>query len=167
MKASQTALSLIKEFEGFEAKPYVDVAGFYTWGYGHKLPKTPKPNMNAVMTEKQASDLLTLDVEVAEAEVNLVCVKKLEAQGLHLNQNQFDALVCFVYNVGGSSFRKSTMLKLLLEGRFAEAADEFPRWCKAWIRGADGKKVTREVLGLYRRRVKERALFVTPPPKDH
>ena len=62
------------------------------------------------------------------------------------------ALVCFVYNIGMGAFKKSTMLKLLNEGKIGEAAGQFPRWNKD-----NGK----EVQGLTNRRLDEQKLFLS------
>ncbi|EDV9112271.1 lysozyme, partial [Salmonella enterica subsp. enterica] len=68
-----------------------------------------------------------------------------------LNQNQFDALVSFVFNVGRQAFSDSTLLKKLNEGNYRAAADQFTRWVY------DNDKF---VQGLYNRRVAERDLFL-------
>ena len=75
------------------------------------------------------------------------------AARVKLNQNQFDALVSFSYNLGLGSLQNSTLLRLLNAGNFQAAADQFPRWDRA-----GGK----EVAGLLARRNAERALFLTP-----
>jgi lysozyme len=67
-----------------------------------------------------------------------------------LTQNMFDALVCFVYNIGENAFSRSTMLQLLNSGQYEAAAKQFDVWVKA-----GGKTVK----GLVTRRMKERALF--------
>jgi lysozyme len=69
-----------------------------------------------------------------------------------LNQNQWDALVSFVYNVGAGNFISSTMLKLLNQGDYKGAAGEFPKWVHT-----NGQINP----GLVRRRAAERALFET------
>ena len=69
-----------------------------------------------------------------------------------VNQNQFDALVDFAYNLGVNALAGSTLLKKLNAGDFAGAADEFPKWNKA------GGKVLK---GLVRRRAAERSLFLS------
>jgi lysozyme len=70
-----------------------------------------------------------------------------------INQNQFDALVSFVYNVGAGNFAKSTLLKKLNKADYQGAGDEFLRWNRG------GGKV---LNGLIRRRDAERSLFLTP-----
>ncbi len=72
---------------------------------------------------------------------------------VNLNANQIDALISFVYNLGIGNFNKSTLKKLIVQGKLVEAADELLRWNKA------GKKV---LAGLTARREEERALFLNP-----
>jgi lysozyme len=67
-----------------------------------------------------------------------------------LNQNQYDALASFIYNVGATAFRKSTMLNLLNKGDYDGAADQFPRW---------NKQKGKVLKGLTTRRQKEQTLF--------
>jgi lysozyme len=64
--------------------------------------------------------------------------------------------VSFVFNFGAEKFRTSTLLRLLNEGRYSEAAAQFPRW----VNGTNPKTGLREVLpGLVKRRARERAMF--------
>lgn len=93
--------------------------------------------------QETANSLLRMDVHFAEYALF----------GLELNQNQFDALVSLIFNIGAPAFRNSTMHKLLLAKDYAGAADEFLKWDHA------GGKV---VQGLLNRRKSERALFLTP-----
>jgi lysozyme len=72
---------------------------------------------------------------------------------LRLNQNQYDALVSLVYNIGGTAFKKSTMYSMLLREQYEEAAKQFPLWDHA------GGRV---LAGLSRRRAVEKALFLKP-----
>ena len=69
-----------------------------------------------------------------------------------LNENQYSALVDFVYNVGKNIFAASTQLNRLNSGKYSAAANEFLKWVYAGGRRIDG---------LARRRAAERALFLT------
>jgi GH24 family phage-related lysozyme (muramidase) len=69
-----------------------------------------------------------------------------------LNQNQFDALVSFVFNLGSGALQCSTLRRRLNAGAYLEAADEFPKWVYA-----GGRKLK----GLVRRREAERILFLS------
>ena len=113
----------------------------WTIGYGHTGADV-REGLTIPLSE--AERLLTRDLRTSEWHVNrLVQVK--------LTQNQFDALVSFVYNVGGDAFAKSTMLRLLNAGDYVGAANQFQRWNK------DNGKV---VDGLTNRRRKEYELFL-------
>ena len=140
MKASQKAIDLIREFEGFEAKPYADAVGIPTIGYGHVILKGEHFDE---LTESEAVELLCKDLEKAEA-----CI--LREVSVTITQEQFDALCSFVFNLGCGAFIRSTLLQKLNNGDAPGAADEFARWNKA------GGKV---LAGLTRRREAERELF--------
>ena len=97
MKTSQIGLELIKFFEGFKSKPYLCPASIPTIGYGTTIRKigsrvklTDKP-----ISEKEASELLQSTLVTYE---NIV-MRKITRP---LKQNEFDALVSFTYNTGGS-----------------------------------------------------------------
>lgn len=147
MKTSENGVELIKRFEGLELEAYQDIAGIWTIGYGH-TGSDVQPGMK--ISERDAEELLRRDLKPREQAVE-------GAVKVPLNQNEFDALVSFVYNVGASAFRGSTALKRLNKGDRVGAADALTWWNKATVGG-----VLREVLGLTRRRAAERALFLTP-----
>lgn len=146
MRASENGINLIKQFEGCRLTAYQDSVGVWTIGYGWTQPvdgKTVAKDM--VITQKKANQLLTEGVAQYESGVtNLVTVP--------LNQNQFDALVDFAYNLGVNALKGSTLLKKLNAGDYAGAADEFTKWNKA-----GGK----ELAGLTRRREAEKSLFLS------
>ena len=139
-KTSQKGINLIKHFEGLELESYLCPANVWTVGYGHT--KTAKPGMK--ITTATAETLLVNDLTPFEEHVKKV-VKVV------ITQNQFDALVSFVFNLGQGAFSRSTLLKLLNKGDYSGAADQFLRWNKA------GGKV---LAGLTRRREAERMLFL-------
>lgn len=143
---SQNGLSMIASFESFEPKAYYCPAGVLTIGYGHTGTNAQGQELQEsdTVTHEQAMRLLYEDVLWAEDAVN--------EQRLNLTQNQFDALVSFVFNVGATAFAHSTLLKKLKSCDFEDAADEFLRWNKA------GGKVLR---GLTARREAERELFLS------
>jgi len=140
MKTSQAGLDLIKEFEGFEAEPYICAGGKNTIGYGHVIKKGEAFD---TITEETATALLADDVEDAEGAVN-------DYVHVELTQNQFDALVSFVFNIGGIAFYRSTLLKKLNKGDYEGAAKQFTRWVYA-----GGRKLN----GLIKRRQAEMELF--------
>ena len=146
MRTSPAGLDLIKAHEGYRSKAYLCPAGVWTIGYGHT--RGVKPGMTC--TKEQAHEWLMEDVKGSEHAV-LYLVKS------PLTQGQFDALVSFVFNLGGGALEQSTLLRRLNEGNYAAAADQFPRWNKA--RDPD-TGILRELNGLTARRADERALFM-------
>lgn len=145
MRASADCLAIIKEFEGFRAKPYLCPAKVPTIGYGStKYPDGKRVTLaDAPITEHRAGEIVMATLAEYEGAVNrLVRVP--------LSQHQFDALVDFAYNCGVGNLEKSTLLKLLNAGDYKGAAAQFG----AWVKG--GGVV---LPGLVRRRAAERKLF--------
>jgi lysozyme len=139
MKTSDKGRELIKAFEGLRLEAYKCAAGVWTIGYGH----TRGVNQGQKITQQQADDYLIEDLEIFENGVSrLVTVS--------LNQDQFDALVSFAFNLGIGALSKSTLLKKLNAGKYEEVGDEFLKWVMA-----GGKRR----LGLVRRRKQEKNLF--------
>lgn len=142
MKISQKGINLIKMFEGLSLKAYKDSVGIVTIGYGSTGPHV---SMGQTITEVQAEALLKTDIARFERGVSdLVTVP--------LNQNQFDALVSFSFNLGLGNLKSSTLLRKLNSLDYSGAAKEFERWNRA------GGKV---LAGLTRRRIAERDLFLS------
>ena len=140
MNISQTGIDLIKQFEGLRLEAYQCSAGVWTIGWGH----TSGVKQGDKITTEQALDFLRSDLEKFENAINnLVTVK--------LNQNQYDALVSFVFNIGINAFKQSTMLKFLNNNSFPLAAGQFDRWIKS-----HGKVLE----GLVKRRKAEKELFL-------
>ncbi len=150
MRTSENGIALIRRWEGLELESYQDIAGVWTIGYGHT--ETAGPNQK--ISEREAEDLLKRDLEPRERAVG-------DLTSVSLNQNEFDALVSFVYNVGVGAYKNSTARKRLNRGDRVGAAEALTWFNKATIGG-----VLREVNGLKRRRASEQALFLTPvnPP---
>lgn len=119
------------------------VKGTLTIGVGHTGADV-HPGMT--ITKEQSRAFLAADLGNAVSAVR-------EAVKVPLNENQFGALVCFVFNIGGGAFRKSTLLKKLNAGDYAGAEAEFKRWNKS-----NGKVLP----GLEKRRADEAALFAAP-----
>lgn len=151
MKTSPKGLSLIKEFEGFRGKAYLCPAGVPTIGYGSTKGVTMDDvRRGRTITKAQAEKLLIEQLEEYERGVEAAC--KVEP-----NQNQFDALVSFAYNVGVAAMRGSSVIKAHNRGDFNAAARAFGLWTKARVNG----KLT-ELPGLVRRRAAEAALYLEP-----
>lgn len=140
MRTSQRGLSLIKSFEGLRLQSYQDAVGVWTIGYGTTRGVTGGMSIS----KEQAERMLLQDVQRFEPEVHRLVTAQL-------NQNQWDALVSFTYNLGSANLKSSTLRRLINAGDYAGAAEQFPRWNKA------GGKV---LPGLVRRRAAERDLFL-------
>lgn len=142
---SADAFDLIRTSEGYRSRPYRIGQGKWTVGYGHELNGVPPKQITRANAEK----LLKGDVAHAAAVIrHLVTIP--------LTQGQFDALVSFVFNVGGDQFDGSTMLTALNKGDYAYASAEFGRWI--WDNG-------KQLKGLIERRKRERELFDGVPWK--
>ena len=139
MKISLEGLSLIKKFEGCKLEAYKCSAGVWTIGYGH----TTGVKEGDVCTQEEAEKLLRGDILKFEQYVS-------DNVKVDLDQSQFDALVCWTYNLGVGNLRSSTMLKKLNEGDYKSVPFEMRRWNKAGGKTLDG---------LIRRRQAESLLF--------
>ena len=146
MKTSEKGLDLIKCFESFRPVAYKCPAGVWSVGYG----STKGVSKNMTVTHEQAIKMLLDDVAMVENAIS----KNIHVE---INQNQFDALVSFVYNVGIGAFLKSTLLKAINNNDFALAASQFDRWIYA------GGIILR---GLKTRREAEKQLFIIPTPSE-
>lgn len=140
MKTSNNGKNIIKEFEGLRLDAYKCPAGVPTIGWGH----TKGVKMGQHITVQQAEDMLVEDIAPIERLLN----------GLKINfrQEQFDALVSWIFNLGGGNFKGSTMYKLILaDARDEEITDSLIRWTYS------GKQ---KLPGLMKRRVAEANLFI-------
>ncbi len=140
MKISNNGLDLIKHFEGLVLKAYKCPAGVWTIGYGHTKDVQPGDEWS----ESTADHMLEVEMEEYEGYIN-------DSVTAPINQDQFDALVSWVYNLGGGNLKASTMLKVLNAGQYEEVPAQMMRWNKA------GGKV---LEGLTRRRQAEANLFM-------
>jgi lysozyme len=135
MKFSAAGMELLKRFEGFRSRVYLDVAGLPTIGYGHRLLHSDSfPNG---IDEPQAANLLACDVRDAEQAVERM-VK------VPLTQGQFDALVDFTFNLGAGRLASSTLLKSLNAGHYDDAAEQLLRWDHAGGQEIAALKARRE-----------------------
>lgn len=132
--------ALTQQFEGLRLEAYQDTGGVWTIGYGH----TKGVKKGDKCTEAQALAWLMEDMREAEQTVN-------ELVKIPVTQNQFDALVDFVFNLGRKAFRDSTLLRLLNTGDYKSAYNQFARW------KYDNGRV---IEGLVRRRKAEADLFI-------
>lgn len=132
-------IALVKEAEGCRLGAYRCPAGKWTIGYGHTAGVYPGMRI----TKKEAIALLESDLIKYEG-----IIKSL-VKG-NISSNQEAALVSLCFNIGETAFRKSTLLKLVNQGLYLEASEQFIKWCKV------NKQVSE---GLFNRRLKEKALF--------
>jgi lysozyme len=139
LKISQRGIDLIKRFEGCELEAYQDLVGKWTIGYGH----TKEVSEGMRITKDQAEHMLTEELKEFEGYINNYVF-------VDLQQNAFDALVSWVYNLGPTNLRNSTMLKVLNAGKYTEVPYQMKRWNRA------GGRVSK---GLTRRREAEARLF--------
>jgi lysozyme len=137
MRLSMNGLDLLKKSEGLRLRPYLDVAGFPTIGYGHKLNLSQGQATPPEITEAQAEAMLAGDVLYAERVVATL-VKAT------LTQGQFDALVDFVFNLGPRRLADSTLLRDLNAGDYVSAASQLLRWDHAAGKELPALKARRE-----------------------
>lgn len=146
MNIGERGLALIKSFESYRSHPYYDSARVPTIGWGTTYyPGGRRVRMSdEPITRAQADAILQDNLRDFEAGIS-------DALQVEVTQSQFDALVCWAYNVGVGAAHGSTLMRLLNAGDVQGAADQFLRWNKA------GGVTLR---GLTRRREAERELFL-------
>ncbi len=154
MKISEQGKQRLSEWEGMQNQVYQDAADLATIGVGHLLTQQERDcgkilldgasvDYSAGLSNAQVLALLSQDLERFEQRVN-------SKVSVDLNQNQFDALVAFCFNVGTGAFESSTLLKELNQGHY----DAIPAQLQRWV-NAGG----RPVAGLMNRRNNEIALW--------
>jgi len=142
---SKNGLHLTEQFEGCKLTAYPDPAtGGAPWtiGYGHTGPDV---YLGLTITQEQAEELLMQDTKKAAAAVNAKVTGDI-------TQEEFDALVDFVFNVGAGNFAASTLLKKVNSGDIHGAAAEFEKWDMA---------AGKHMAGLLRRRHAEAEEFLS------
>lgn len=136
---TQEGLSLIKRFEGFSPRIYLDAAGLPTIGYGHLLRVGEAEMFRNGITEEAGEALLIKDVlRTQQAVLRLIHVP--------LTDGQFDALVSFTFNLGSGALQRSTLRRKVNREQHDDVPPEFMRW--VWAGG-------RKLKGLVRRREAE------------
>ncbi|KQC33402.1 hypothetical protein AAU57_08805 [Nonlabens sp. YIK11] len=150
MRLNNEGLEHIKKWESFRNHPYIPVKGDRpTIGYGNTFyaDGTPVKMTDNPITLEQGETLLKLIVKQFEGVVNRYVTSDI-------NQNQFNALVSFTYNVGSANFRRSTLLKKINNNPNDPSIEyQFKRWNKA---------SGRVLKGLTRRRNSEAYYYFTP-----
>lgn len=144
MKLDSEGEDLIKSFEALRLNAYLDSKGIPTIGWGHIKDVT----IGITITEEQAEEYFQADsIETEKYISDLIKVD--------ISQNQFNALVSLVFNIGIGHFKTSSVLKYLNEGNYQQAAESFLMWDKGTI---NGELVV--IPGLENRRLKEKELFL-------
>lgn len=129
MRISNSGLDLLKEREGVVLKMYRDSAGLPSIGVGHLLTRDELRSgklwdgtkWSGGIAEEKAEELLRRDLAFAEQAVE-------DFVKVRLTENQHDTLVSFVFNVGGTAFRNSTLLKVLNRGEYDLVPGQLKRW---------------------------------------
>jgi lysozyme len=122
MRTSEAGIELIQQHEGFRSNVYKDAAGRPTIGYGHLLK--PGESFPHGVTQQQATELLRADLAIAEEAVNrLVKVK--------LDQNQFDSLCSWTFNLGAGNLQASSLLARLNKRDYEAVPSEMRKWIHA------------------------------------
>jgi len=147
MEISKEGIALIKRFEGCSLSSYLCQANVPTIGFG----STKGVKMGMEISQERAEALLLEDVADFEDAIN-------EIVQVPLQQNQFDSLVAWCFNIGKSAMKSSTCIKVLNASQFEKVPSEIKRWNKVTI---DGVKQVSD--GLVRRREAESLLFKNEP----
>jgi lysozyme len=140
MNVSKNGIDLIKRFEGCRLEAYKCPAGVWTIGYGH----TAGVKQGDKITREQAETYLKKDLYIR-------CIQVSKLIKVPVTQNQFDALISLEYNIGLTYFKSSTLLRLLNEGKYNDAAAQFDKWVYA-------NRI--KLRGLVKRRQAEKILFL-------
>jgi lysozyme len=158
LSTRQQRTDIIQVYEDLKLKAYICPTGYPTIGYGHRLIENEriggkivhllKNRLNYNISKDEADRLFLEDIRNKESFVKAL-VK------VPLNENQFSALVSFVFNVGQEAFRKSTLLKLLNAGDYSSVPKQLDRWVYGTV---NNEKVI--LGGLKRRREAEGKLFM-------
>ena len=139
MAIAKSTLDFITKEEGARNKAYKDSKGLWTIGVGHLIKADEQNLITATLTDEQVEDLLRSDLKWCSEAVE-TSVK------VPLQQHQFDALYSLCFNIGGTNFAKSTVVKKINENDLQGAADAILMWNKPDV--------------LVNRRKRERTLFL-------
>lgn len=146
MKPSKNAIDLIKKWEGLKLDAYLCPAKVPTIGYGITYyPDGKRVKLGEKITMKKADELIQWHVNKIASKI----------PALNVNQNQYDALVSFVYNVGIGGFLRSALYRKCQVNPYdLTIRDEFFKWTKARVNGE-----LKTLKGLVRRRTDEYNLY--------
>ena len=147
MKLDTKGVNFLTELEGLKLNAYKCSAGVWTIGIGNTFYENgSKVKEGDVISKEQAYHLFYIVATKFEKVIN-------ENLKVKINQNQFNSLFCFVYNIGQTGFKNSTLLRLVnINPNDGNIAKQFLRWNK--IAGKESR-------GLTNRRIKESSLYFT------
>lgn len=145
---SSTAVNLIKEFEGFEERAYIDTDGTPVIGYGLSRVQGKPVQLGDRISHQEANLALNSQLQTIKLELD-------RAINVDLSDRQLGAVASLSFNVGVDSIKNSTLVKKINRRDYAGAANEFLRWDKANVRGR-----LVQLPGLARRRAAEKQLFL-------
>jgi len=148
MRTSDNGIQFIKHFEGVRYRPYRDVAGLWTIGVGHLIEggKQLPDGYNKTFTSTEIDALLKNDLLRFEIGLSRLLPK------LSFRQNEYDALISFVFNLGLGTLQRSTLRQSLLRNDKKQASEALLKYCYA------GGKI---IKGLQTRRLAEHNLFLS------
>ena len=147
---AKSTLQLVKQYEGFRSRAYLDTNGLPVVGYGQSKIHGQPVRLGQSISTTQAESALIKELS------HLQLLVQAHVQ-VPLTPNQLSALTSLVYNTGSRILTRSTLIRKLNAGDYAGAAQEFPRWNKAHLRGQ-----LVPFPGLTKRRLAEQRLFLTP-----
>lgn len=158
MKISQKGIDLIKHFESFEPKAYICPTGHLTIGYGTVIDtKEEEWLKTAILTEEQAYKLMGDQIQNDYGPI----LNRLLGN-TSVNQDQYDALLSFVYNEGPGKFAGSTLLKIVKQNpNDARIESEFRKWVYGEVHHENGTTTMDVLPGLQKRRASESILYNT------
>ncbi len=148
MKISSNAVALIQHFENCKLEAYSDILGLPTIGWGH----TDGVKLGMTCTQEQADKWLQDEIHTFEAQV----IKALNKDHIEVTQNQFDALVCFAYNLGtytlvhghrnAPATKTGQLWQSLKDGNFEKAAEKFLLYTNKGVRGLVIRRTAQSML---------------------
>lgn len=161
MNFSEKGVNTLKALEGYGSTPYKDLSGFWTIGYGHKIKEGEKFTF---LDKEEALKLLIQDVERFVKFLNIHLCNGINK--INLTQNQFDALVMFVYNIGDTRFLGSSVFQYLKDKKFEEAIKPWRKWKNVtkYVKEPGTDKMIKILVpsdGLIKRRAVEIIMFST------
>jgi len=151
LRISSNGVKFITKWEGLKLSKYLCPAGKWTIGVGHVI--LPHENISDTITKERAESILRSDLVRFEK-----AIKKFIT--VRLNQNQFDALVSFIFNTGEGGIRNTSVQSTVNEQKFSEVPEKLQMWSKM---RQNGKLVVSQ--GLLRRRMSESELFMLSVPE--